>query len=650
MGPLMHTQDEEYKNIDHNHFWLTLILIITLTTVITITLDVLFQGVPLGFKLPLLNKPATVSQILIHTLILSVSAFIGFNGIKNLLINKRFSIEFLMAAAATGALYLGFLFEAITVLLLYSIAEHFEDYIEDKARKTIEKLTQFLPDEARILTEEGQEVGIHVSDVTVGSTIIVKPGEKIPVDGIVTFGESYVNQSLVTGESTPIPKKTRDYVFAGTINISSLLKIKANKKAEDTLVSRIVKLVIQSRKRKATIEKFVDKFAKFYVPIVITIALLTTFIMPTLTSGSFEIWLYRALILLVISCPSAFIISVPATLFTAVTIAARNGAIVKGGIYIEKMAQVRAVLFDKTGTLTLGKPIVHCIKESYKSDERALMYAAALDQYSNHPLAQAIVKKAEMQNLNFKKLDVQKIKEVPGQGIKGLVNGVQVVVGSMELLQKSGSNCECISEFYKNEKHSAVCISIDNKATASVCIVDQTRDDASQTIKELKAAKLHLAILTGDKTEIAKETAQNLNVDTVYSELLPEDKLRIISQTRKDHGPVAMVGDGVNDAPALAASDVGLAMGRARVDTALDSADVILTNDELGQIPKLLNLSKMSMRISKQNIALAIGVKIILGISGLMGFVPLWFTVASGDDGLTMLTLLNTLRLSRFKR
>lgn len=645
----MHLQ-EEYQNKSHNRIWLTLILVLISVTGIAIMLDTFLDGVSLGFELPLLNKPASISQILYYSLILSISGFIGFNGIKDLFIKRRFSIEFLMAAAATGALYLGFLFEAITVLLLYSIAEFFEDFIEDKARKTIEKLTQFLPDEARILTEEGKEERIHVNDITIGSIVIVKPGEKIPVDGVVFDGDSHVNQSLVTGESTLISKKTQDYVFAGTINISSPLKITANKKAEDTLVSRIVKLVIQSRKRKASIEKLVDKFAKFYVPIVITIAIITAFVIPTFVTGSFETWLYRALILLVISCPSAFIISVPATLFTAVTIAARNGVIVKGGIYIEKMAQIKVVLFDKTGTLTLGEPTVHCIKEPPKPDQRAMKYAAALDQHSNHPLAQAIVKKAEMHNLDFKDLDVKNIQETPGLGIKGLVNGTQVVVGSIEFLQKSGCDCKCIIEFYENEKHSAVCISVDKKATASICITDETRKDASQAIKELKNAHLHTAMLTGDKTEIATETAQKLDIDAVYAELLPEDKLRIISQTRKSRGPVAMIGDGVNDAPALAASDVGIAMSGPKVDAALDSADIILTNDELRQIPKLLNLSKMSMQISKQNIALAIGVKLILGIFGLMGFVPLWFTVASGDDGLTMLTLLNTLRLSKFRR
>jgi len=638
---------EEFERREHRTLWIRLALVLGLIVIFAPILDLLVQGIPLGFEIPLINKPATVSNIVYYAAVLGATTIIGFMGFKELLLERRFSIEFLMAAAATGALYLGFLFEAATVLLLYSIAEYFEGYIEERARKTVEKLSHFMPDKARVLTRGGKEETVDVKDVMLGSTVLVKLGERIAVDGIIVNGISHVNQSLVTGESTLVLKKAGDIVYAGTLNTGGLLKIVVNKTAEDTLVSRIVKLVIQSRKRKASIEKLVDRFAKFYVPIVVSLAIITAFLIPAISAGSFDVWLYRALILLVISCPSAFVISVPATLFTAVTIAARKGAIVKGGIYIEKMDRIQAVLFDKTGTLTLGEPIVHCVKGEPESDEEALIYAAALEQFSNHPLAQAIVKKANIYNLNFKNLDVQEVNEIPGKGITGLVNGIRVVVGSMDLLLQHGCDCECISEAYMNEKHSAVCVSLDKKATSSICIIDETRNDASQTVRALKKAGLYTAILTGDKTEIAEEMAQTLDVDDVYAELFPEDKLRIITRTRETYGLVAMVGDGVNDAPALAASDVGIAMGGTKVDAAMDSADIILVNDELTQIPALHALSKKTMRIAKQNIALSIAVKLVLGAFGLMGLIPLWFTVASGDDGLTMLTLLNTLRLAR---
>lgn len=638
---------EEFERREHRTLWIRLALVLGLIVVFTPILDLLFQGIPLGFEVPLINKKATVSNVTYYATVFGATIIIGFIGLRELLLERKFSIEFLMAAAATGALYLGFLFEAATVLLLYSIAEFFEGYIEDRARKTVEKLSHFMLDKAQVITAEGKEETVDVKDVMPGSIVLVKPGERIAVDGIVVNGISHINQSLVTGESALVLKKAGDIVYAGTLNTSGLLKIVVNKKAENTLVSRIVKLVIQSRKRKASIEKLVDRFAKFYVPIVVSFAIITAFVIPAISAGSFEAWLYRALILLVISCPSAFVISVPATLFTAVTIAARKGAIVKGGIYIEKMDKIQAVLFDKTGTLTLGEPTVHCVKGEPESDEEALLFAAALEQFSNHPLAQAIVKKANAHNLNFKNLDVQEVNEIPGKGITGLVNGIRVVVGSMDLLLQYGCDCEYISETYMNEKHSAVCVSLDKKATSSICIFDETRNDASQTVRVLKKAGLYTAILTGDKTEIAKEMAQTLDVNDIYAELFPEDKLRIITRTKETYGLVAMVGDGINDAPALAASDVGIAMGGAKVDAAMDSADIILVNDELTQIPALHALSKKTMRIAKQNITLSIAVKLVLGAFGLVGLVPLWFTVASGDDGLTMLTLLNTLRLAR---
>ena len=343
-------------------------------------------------------------------------------------------------------------------------------------------------------------------------------------------------------------------------------------------------------------------------------------------------------------------VSVPATIFTAVTVAARRGVIVKGGVYIEKLAKVKKVVFDKTGTLTLGKPEVHEVKSVGESDEQTLMYAAALDQFSNHPIAQAIVKRAAERNLDISKLKVTDVTEVPGKGIVGFVNGDHVAVGNMELMKEYACDCRQIEGVYENEQHTSVCVSIGKMGTASVCVIDDVRKDAIQAVNAFKKAKISTAMLTGDKREIAEEIAGILNVDEVHAELFPEDKLRIVEQMKKDtNGLVAMVGDGVNDAPALAASDVGIAMGGGGVDVALESADVVLVRDELAQIPDLVKLSGKTMEIAKQNIATSLIVKILLGALGIMGFIPLWFTVASGDDGVTMLLLLNTLRLTKVK-
>lgn len=640
----MGSNDEEgLEGEESRRVWVPMAVALASTMVLAVLLDYL------GGNIWLFDRAFATSALLYYVVIAVSATYVGVLGLKELVWERKFSVEFLMATAALGALYLGFLFEAATVLLLYSLAEYMEGFIEDRARKTVEKLSQFTPEKARVIASEGGEESVDVKAVTPGMVILVKPGERIALDGVVDNGVSFVDQSLVTGESAPVLKKAGDEVFAGTFNTSGVLRIDVTKSAEDTLVSRIVKLVLQSRMRKVALEKLVDRFAKFYVPIVILLAVFTAFFMPRVLGDPFEVWLYRALILLVISCPSAFIISVPATLFTAVTIAARRGVIIKGGVYIEKMDKVGAVLFDKTGTLTLGRPVVHCVKGTPELDEKALTYAAALEQFSNHPLAQAVVRMAEERGLNFTELEVKDVEEVPGKGIVGYVNGTRVIVGTMDLLEQHHCEYGSVKEAYENERHSAVCVSLDETATSSICIIDEVREEAAKTVKALQDSGLHTAMLTGDKSEVANETAGDIGIVDVHAGLFPEDKLRIIAEVKAKHGLVAMVGDGVNDAPALAASDVGIAMGGGKVDVALESADVILVRDELTQIPATLRLSRATMRIAKQNIALSLGIKLILGTLGLMGLVPLWFTVASGDDGLTMLTLLNTLRLTKLK-
>jgi Cd2+/Zn2+-exporting ATPase len=639
---------EEHREREDRRTWILLALAAGLTIAASGLLNLFLNGFQLGFLIPLLNQPATVSKIIYYASVIAIGIYIGILGLKKLVIEKRFSVEFLMSVATFGAAYLGFLFEAATVLLLYSLAEYFEGYIQNRAIKTIEKLSRFMPDKATVIIDDSEKT-VDVKKIQPGMTMIVRPCERIALDGVVVQGYSSIDQSLVTGESTPVLKKSGDCVYAGTLNSNGVLKIAVSKGAEDTLVARIVNLVIESRKRKASIERLVDKFARFYVPIVIGLAAFTAIVIPRLAGGSLETWLYRSLILLVISCPSAFIVSVPATIFTAITVAARKGVLVKGGIYIEKMAKVKGIVFDKTGTLTLGKPVVHDVNTIEESGQRALMYAAALEQFSNHPLAQAIVKKAAELNLDYSKLEVKHVEEIPGKGVAGYVDGIQVVVGNMDLMKQYACNCEQIDRIYENEEHTAVCVSMGKSALASLCVMDDVREDAVEVVKTLKKAGIHTAVLTGDKQEIAKEVAERLGVDEVYAELFPEGKLRVLSQVKAKYETVSMVGDGVNDAPALAASDVGIAMGGSRVDAALESADVVLVKDKLIQIPYLIKLSDETVKIAKQNIAASLAVKIILGALGLFGLIPLWFTVASGDDGVTMLLLLNALRLTRVK-
>ncbi len=634
------------EEADENKTVMTILVIaLGLTMVIAGLLDVFAAGIPLGFTIPILGVTATASVIFLYVFVVAASVYIGYIGLRELIVERRFSVEFLMAVAGLGALYLQAYFESATVLLLYLIAEYFEDYIQVRARKTVEKLSKFMPDKARIL-EGNTERSVNIGEVTVGMTVLVRPGERIPVDGTILEGFSAVDQALVTGESLPVIKAVNDCVFAGTLSTSGVLKIAVTKKIDETLVSRIVKLVTESGKRKATIEKLVDRFSRIYVPIVILLAVVTAVVLPQLLGGGFQTWLYRSLILLVVSCPSAFIISVPATVFVAITIAAKRGVIIKGGVYIEKLNRIKTVVFDKTGTLTLGKPKVHEIRSVARPKDEALAFAAALDQYSVHPVAQAIVRRAAERGMDISKLRVTDVTEVPGKGIIGYVEGNFVAVGNLELMKEFGCDCKEAFAINENDTHTSVCVSVGKEGLASVCVVDEIREDAAKAVNSLKKVGVKTVMLTGDREEIAREIAGDLKIDEVHAELFPEDKLEIIENLKgRNEGLVAMVGDGINDAPALAASDIGIAMGAAGVDVALEAADVVLVRDELAQIPYLVKLSDRTMKIAKQNIAASLVVKLLLGGLGLMGLIPLWFTVASGDDGVTMLLLLNTLRL-----
>jgi Cd2+/Zn2+-exporting ATPase len=617
------------------------------TVAFSTVIDYLAGCLQSGLISPFNAEPITVSRLLYLIMVVSIAFYVGYIGLKELIIERRFSVEFLMSVAALGATYLGYLFEAATVLLLYSLAEHFERYIEDRARRTVEKLSTYMPESARVI-EGDSERTVNVNQVKIGNIILVRPGERIPLDGIVKEGSSWVDQSLVTGESMPSEKKEDDSVFAGTLNTNGVLRIRVAKDSGETLVSRIAKLVMESRKRKANMERLVDRFARFYVPIIVGMAVFVAFVMPYVVSEPAGTWIYRSLILLVVSCPSAFVLSVPATFFTAITTAARKGVIIKGGVYVEKMDKVKTVVFDKTGTLTLGRPSireVNCLNQT--NDEKALMYAAALDQYSNHPLAEGIVRRAVEQGLEFRNFKVTDVTEIPGKGIAGEVDGCHVCVGSEDFMKEQGCNVDQLRN--GNEKHTRVYVSINQCAPPGFCMMDEVRSDASHAVQALRQSGVHTVMLTGDKKEIAEEVSRQLGVSDTRAELFPENKLRIVQELMNQQGLVAMVGDGINDAPALAASDVGIAMGSGGVDVALESADIVLVKNELGKIPYVQRLSKLAVKIAKQNITVSLGVKLLLGALGFVGFVPLWFTVAAGDDGVTMLLLLNTLRIPRIK-
>ncbi len=620
--------------------WIRLGAALLASTVIALLLDFLLGGLPL----PLPDRLSTLSSIIYHATILPIGFYIGIIGIRELIEEKRFSIEFLMSVAAFGAVYLGLLFEAATVLMLYCFAEYFEGYIQERARKIVESMSRLIPDKARVI-QDGLEIEVPVKDVQPNTLIIVKPGERIPLDGEVEYGEAYVDQSPITGEYEPKRISKGDRVFAGTLNLDGVLKIRVIASAQETLVQKIVRLVIESRKRKARMEQIVQRFSRVYVPVILMLAALTTLIPPLVFNEPFDTWLYRSLILLVVACPSAFIISVPATYFTSIAMAARKGIVIKGGTYLERLAEIRSMIFDKTGTLTLGSPsIVSECPSTVITDKESLRYAAALERYSRHPLAQAIVERASNEGLSIEGLEISEFKEIPGKGVTGRVNGVKVAVGGVQLMKELGKEIEG-----KKDGHMRVYVLVEDKLKATLCISDKLREEVRETVQKLKKRGIRIVMLTGDNPNVAEEIAKSVGIDEFYAGLLPEDKLRILEKIRRETGTAAMVGDGVNDAPALAAADVGIALADKGVDVALESADIVLVKADVKTLPYLHTLSIKSKQIAIQNMAISLGVKLLLGALGLMGMIPLWSAVAIGDDGITLFLFLNILRLTRIK-
>ena len=620
--------------------WIRLGAALLASIVIALLLDFLLGGLPL----PLPDRLSTLSSIIYHATILPIGFYIGIIGIRELIEEKRFSIEFLMSVAAFGAVYLGLLFEAATVLMLYCFAEYFEGYIQERARKIVESMSRLIPDKARVI-QDGLEIEVPVKDVQPNTLIIVKPGERIPLDGEVEYGEAYVDQSPITGEYEPKRISKGDRVFAGTLNLDGVLKIRVIASAQETLVQKIVRLVIESRKRKARMEQIVQRFSRVYVPVILMLAALTTLIPPLVFNEPFDTWLYRSLILLVVACPSAFIISVPATYFTSIAMAARKGIVIKGGTYLEKLAEIRSMIFDKTGTLTLGSPsIVSECPSTVITDKESLRYAAALERYSRHPLAQAIVERASNEGLSIEGLEISEFKEIPGKGVTGRVNGVKVAVGGVQLMKELGKEIEG-----KKDGHMRVYVLVEDKLKATLCISDKLREEVRETVQKLKKRGIRIVMLTGDNPNVAEEIAKSVGIDEFYAGLLPEDKLRILEKIRRETGTAAMVGDGVNDAPALAAADVGIALADKGVDVALESADIVLVKADVKTLPYLHTLSIKSKQIAIQNMAISLGVKLLLGALGLMGMIPLWSAVAIGDDGITLFLFLNILRLTRIK-
>ncbi|MFP7287901.1 heavy metal translocating P-type ATPase [Shouchella clausii] len=571
-------------------------------------------------------------------------------GIRNVA-RLEFDMKTLMTLAVIGGAIIGEWGEVAVVVILFAISEALERFSMDRARKSIQSLMDIAPNEA-LIKRNGQEFTVHVGDIVVGDIMIVKPGQKIAMDGIVVHGHSSVNQAAITGESVPVEKAVDDEVFAGTLNEEGLLEIKVTKLVEDTTISKIIHLVEEAQGERAPAQAFVDKFAKYYTPIIMVVAALVAIIPPLFTGGNWSTWVYQGLAVLVVGCPCALVISTPISIVSAIGNAAKKGVLVKGGVYLEEMASLKAIAFDKTGTLTKGIPVVtdFALLNPQLDQRQLFAIVAALENRSQHPLASAIVAKAEDEQLPYHDYMVENVTALTGKGITGTVNGKTYYVGSPKLFQERLPTRD-ITPFAQNIKSlqqqgkTAMLVGTETELLAIVAVADEVRPSSKEVIRKLHEAGIAKTVmLTGDNKQTAHAIGQAVGVADIQAELMPEDKLRFIKQWQENHGHVAMVGDGVNDAPALAAATVGIAMGGAGTDTALETADIALMGDDLKKLPFTVKLSRKTLNIIKANIAFAIAIKLAALLLVVPGWLTLWIAILS-DMGATLLVALNSMRL-----
>lgn len=561
---------------------------------------------------------------------------------------KRVSIGFLMIIAAVGAFLIGHGEEGATVIFLFYIAEFLEGYAAERSRRSIGSLLRAVPEVATV-RRKGKEVEVHVHNVDIDEVVIVRPGEKIPLDGVVQKGFSSVNQAPITGESIPVAKQAGDKVFAGTINNEGFLEIKVTKRSDETMLSKIVKLVEKAQKRKSPTERFIDRFSKYYTPSVIILALLVMTVPTFMLGRPLDEWVYRGLVLLVVSCPCALAISTPVAMISAITSGARNGVLIKGSTYIEEIGKTKAFAFDKTGTLTEGRPEVTDIKTLSELPEReVLAIAASLEALSSHPIAKAVVRRAEEEGVKMK--PIKEFRSVPGRGIMGRGSQEFYYVGCREAFEEAKIPFpkEKIIKL-EEEGKTAVLIGSGKKIVGLIAVMDKIRNSAAKTVSGLKEIGLRTVMITGDGEKTAKAVAEKVGIDEYRSQLLPQDKVDVVKDLLREHGETAMVGDGVNDAPALAAANVGIAMGAIGSDVALETSDIALMQDDLSKLPYIIKLGKGTMRIVKQNILASILIKGSLAVLAFPGLVTLWLAVALGDMGLSLAVILNAMRLSFLK-
>lgn len=566
--------------------------------------------------------------------------------VRNIFRGKVFDENFLMAVATIGAFAIGEFPEAVAVMLFYQVGELFQSYAVDKSRKSIASLMDIRPDYANI-EKDGKIEKVDPDEVKIGDIIIVKTGEKIPLDGVIIEGRSSLDTMALTGESVPRVVKIEDEVLSGCINKDGLLKIRVTKEFGESTVSKILDLVENASSKKSKSENFITKFAKYYTPTVVIIAVLLAFIPPIILKdfSTFSVWLYRALSFLVVSCPCALVISIPLSFFGGIGGASKMGILIKGSNYLEALANTETVVFDKTGTLTEGIFEVQDIYAEGIEKDELLRIVAHAENYSNHPIAKS-VKKAYNKEIDEK--IIKNPQELSGKGIWAKIDEKDILVGNEKLMLE-----EKIDFKKCDEVGTILYVAIDKKYVGYVLIADKIKQDSPKTIRELKAMNIKKTVmLTGDKKEVGEYVAKKLNMDKVYTELLPDGKVEKVEELLKqksENGKLVFVGDGINDAPVLTISDIGVAMGGLGSDAAIEAADIVIMTDETSKISKAINLSKKTMRIVRENIIFAIFVKIAVLVLTAFGASTMWEAVFA-DVGVSVIAIINALRMLNIKK
>lgn len=573
-------------------------------------------------------------------------------GFKNL-IRFNFDMNTLMTIAILGAAAIGEWGEGAMVVILFAISEALERFSMDKARQSIESLMEIAPKEA-LVRRENKEILIPVEDIQIDDVMVVKPGQKLAMDGIVMKGTSTINQAAITGESVPVAKTIEDEVYAGTLNEEGLLEVRVTKRVEDTTLSKIIHLVEEAQAERAPSQAFVDRFAKYYTPMIMAISLLLIIIPPLFMGGDWLEWIYRGLTVLVVGCPCALVISTPIAIVTAIGNAAKHGVLIKGGIHLEEAGALKVIAFDKTGTLTQGVPTVTNLI-SYEQEEKELLeVAATIERGSQHPLASAIIKKAEEEGIDLNHSTVEEFQSITGKGVKAVIGNKTYYVGSPNLFEDLHSAPIAVDiqkdiMSLQSAGKTVMVLGTKERILLLIAVADEVRSSSKEVMHKLYDAGIEKTImLTGDNERTALAIGKTVGVTEIRADLLPEDKLAYIKELRNAHQKVAMVGDGVNDAPALAAATVGVAMGGAGTDTALETADIALMSDDLNKLPYTIKLSRKALMIIKQNITFSLGIKLFALIMIVPGWLTLWLAIFA-DMGATLIVTLNSLRLLRIK-